>query len=586
MNLNEIKQNLTSVQTMVDLVLEQENYDEAHEILQLIEKEVLTEENLRVPNDDVKKYQNLASRLRANLFRRLPTRKVPKVFLNDIAYVLDWDNKEFLKQVGNYLDRFKIDTDFSRQQKTLVNNLLANKQRLTQEPILTEDDKKVAPTVGNWIKYFYKKVGGDQQASRIKVAEFFSKDKNVSKLTEVELQKIKNLISLQEYLRRPTEDLMNELVEFTVDLGNGITGYYEDGDVIVLTDLDKKFGESQRSVVKDTSTKTMQSDNLVDTLVTQTEARRPKRTELKPVSSSEISNKVMENPLAITDKKSEVTTINNVDSRPVRLSQKFDDKKDRQEQQLNVHQSKFNKDDFKFSERVTTAAQRMNTLPVSSKEIERKPQLRQDNIKDNQQQKKAVENFILNRQKNLNTKEMLPSEHVTRSQLSTDPVRKEDDNINDDIQIKVHKVYNDSETVQGAIKEQFEQIQAQTGGNVSQVVDRLLNIYEKPDTYKAIALLRVISVHNLWQRIISNDFIQKQITVFANRNHITHRGSLEVQVQLVIRSLLEGIVGFTPQESARVAAQLVSLMHEKGHDDYMQIVYFDMQSEKFMWNEL
>jgi len=288
MQFAELQQNYPSIEVLVNLTFEKRDEISAHELLTYLNTDILTEQNLAQESEIIGQYQVLASKLRAVAFRRFASREIPGIFKNDIAYVLD-DYQTLIKNIGFFLDRYKVAEDFARQQRTLIQSLLANKQRLTSGSIVTEDERKVAPTVGNWIKYFYQIVGGQHRSSRIKIAEFFSKDRNITMLTEDDLQKVKSLIRLQEYLRRPTQELMDELVELLVDLGNGVMGYFENGQMYLLSDIDAPLVEQRKVEEKER----MQPVNLnkkqpadeFGGLVQQTEQKQLEKEvqELKPV---------------------------------------------------------------------------------------------------------------------------------------------------------------------------------------------------------------------------------------------------------------------------------------------------------------
>lgn len=637
MNLTELRQNLAPTQTLAELVLETKNREHIHEVLMLIQKQILTEDIIHVDSPDVKAYKDLASKLRAHVYGMLPTRDVPNVFAEDIAHILDQDIADVIQDIGTYLDRFKIESDFARQQKTLVSNLLANKQRLTKESIVTDDGKKVAATVGNWIKYFYRKVGGDQSASRIKIAEFFSKDSNITDLEEDELRKVKNLITIQEYLRAPTKELMHSLIAFTVYLADGITGYYENGDVEILTDLNK-FNPSKRNESKDKELGTTSSK------VEKKEPQRIQRTELKPVSSSD-KPKEMPNPLDSHDVVQGANKLEKI-SRPVTTETVKEVKPKVEKEQVNKKQNQLskvqddsakssvnnkkviNKDEdisqrpkgmnlppelagqvaSQNSSRVARAAARMGGL----KEMKNKQPVKnsEQTQNKNSENSKPITKDAVNKkasgthkiQKNVIQK----SQEANKVQTKADTSRREKStkmeqgkkvpqkntqqeynatSSQDDLHTKVSQVYSDSEEVQSAIQKRVEQIKAQTVGSSAQVIDRLVSRFTKPDTYSAIALLQICAQENLWDEAFSHPEIHMHIAKFNDEKSIGDITNKVTKVQVLIRALLEGVVGFSQNESARVAAQLVDSMDDAGTTEFMTIVYFDIESEKFVWNQ-
>lgn len=637
MNLTELRQNLAPTQTLVELVLETGNREHAHEVLGLIQEQILTEDNARVDSPDVKAYKDLASQLKAHVYRMLPTRAVPKVFAEDIAHILNQDISDIIRDIGSYLDRFKIESDFARQQKTLVTNLLANKQRLTKESIVTDDGKKVAATVGNWIKYFYRKVGGDQSASRIKIAEFFSKDGNITRLDDEELRKVKNLITIQEYLRAPTKELMQSLIAFTVRLGEGVTGYYENGDVDILTDLNK-FNPSEKK--GDGELELEASSNIEK----KQEPKRIQRTELKPVSSSD-KPKEMPNPLDNHDVVQGANKLEKI-SRPVtadtvkEVKPKVEEeqifKKKAQVNQVQDNSTKSQVIDRKSVEKSTSMPQRpkgmnlppelagqvatqntsrvaragarmaqlkdikasqpiqkkeqqnvqnISSLKPSQKEVERKDDSRTHEVQGNSVQKRIKENISQDKADNSGQKNEVQAKQDQKGVQKQVDQQVDITPKQDDLHKKVSQVYSDSEDVQLAIQKRVEQIKSQTAGSSAQVIDRLVSCFTKPDTYSAIALLHICAQENLWDVAFAHPEIHMYIAKFNDEKSIGDITNKAIKVQVLIRALLEAVVGFSQNESARVAAQLVDSMDEAGTTEFMTIVYFDIESEKFVWNQ-
>lgn len=624
MNLNQAKENLSSINTIVDMLLENENHESAHELLKFIETDILTEPNIRSEDPDIEEYKQIASILRANIYRRFATRDIPKVFEKDIANIMSSDFKVFIQDVNAYLDRFKSEEDFARQQKTIINNLLLNKQRLTQESIIADDERKVVPSLGNWIKYFYKKVGGDQLPSRIKIAEFFSKDKNITRLNEDELKRVKNVLTLQEYLRRPTKELMDSLVAFTVDLGHGLLTYFQDGEFLLLSDPDEKnkvLPKADSIVNKNIENPDLNnnSPSLTELMSKQENIKQEvkKEFELKPISSSEIPTKKFETTLDKTQKNTEIKKIEppetiialpkehlqlNSSKQNLQTSKMVIDAGMRPLQNhksalLSVPQSTPPKTDVgvygeqnniksefiqKLEEQTqilksTQQEQKIQSIPKPNASIKTEQNIIQQKSQIQQEQDKNLQKQ--------NKPQFIPTPALNELTNKQQKEKFVDENLHQ----KVHKVYSDSEESRLAINKQIEIIEAQTVNNWSILIERVLNIFEKPDTYKAIALLKIIAKNNLWKDVLINDKLYSKIIDYALKNNLGQIQTRKKAVMVFVRTLLEGVVGFTQNESARIGAQLISIMEENNslmkNEDYSTIVYFDLAIEKFFWND-
>lgn len=489
MNLSEVKNIYSSLEQGFLLAIEDDDQKAVHDILTIIMEEVLTEENTRIDDPDIKKYQELASRIRSSIFSRFPTKEIPKVFLNDFAYALERDQESLFNDIRGYFMRFRVPEDFSRQQKTLVNYLLENKQRLTSEPILAEDDRKVISTVGNWIKYYYRKVGGDQVTSRIKTAEFFSKDRNVTKLISSDLEKIKKLIMIQELLRQPTEDLMKSLIDINFHLGNGVFVNYRGGEFFILDDGMDQLGGSDLETVFDSSDQRVQKTILDEDSKPVKSEVTPKRTELKPIASSEFRKP--ENPL----------------------------------------------------DRITREENPKHLVSPAPHELV-----------------------------------IAPSHELTVPA----PTPKQDFSVGDFI----NREYTDSPDFEKRITQELGEMEMIFKTSPDSIALYFLKIIQSPEIYRLIAFLKLISRYNLWDGVTRDKEVLAFIKKYSESKGLKFvDGEMKKTVNCFVRAILEGLCGLTPNESARIAAQLVNDMHDIGVTSYFDIVYFDMVHKRFVWNE-
>lgn len=537
MSVTQLEKNFKLYSDSVDFVIQRDNFELGHELYNIIKETVLKSE-VQLPDELSAKYKALASRLRAHIYRRFSTRDIPKVFKNDIAHVLYRRSYDVIKGVSIYLDRFKVGDDFARQQKNLVNNLLENKQRLTENSIVVDNEKKVSATVGNWIKYFYRKVGGQQTMNRIKIAEFFSKDSNILKLSKDELHKVKNLIQLQEYLRRPTDELRQELLEIMIDIGDGRLAVFEDGDFSILFGLEEQSFYAKNSG-KDTSVKGLSE---VEALVRQTKAQRPKRTELKPISSS-VEKEV--NRVEQGEKKLEVGQIANdiqqLQSEDDVVSKKADKKVvNKEEKDLVNKKPASHKNEPKKEKKKKESSHEFDNLFDT--------QISQKSKKSDKQTKKTKSKASGKKgaQKVEEKKSDKSAHEIVHDLLETS---KEDQKQIDEVLNKL-------------VVDNFE-------GNV-------LKFFGKPDKFTAIALLQFIAKENLWGHVHELEAFK----ALLNGVDMSDNGK---KVAAVIHIFLEKHGIMKADESARIAAQLTNSIHTYPEYKEVHLVYFDMGTKSFHW---
>lgn len=84
--------------------------------------------------------------------------------------------------------------------KNKLQDILINNEEIFTESKIVSEDKKIKPTLANWFKVYHEAVGTGS-TNRLKMAEFFSKNKNFQALTEPEQAKLKMIFDLYEKLK-------------------------------------------------------------------------------------------------------------------------------------------------------------------------------------------------------------------------------------------------------------------------------------------------------------------------------------------------------------------------------------------------
>ncbi len=564
MNLTQAQKIYPAIKSLVDKIMQKNDTKSAYELLLGLRDDVLNQADEFADTPIYEKFKDLESRLKALAFVHLFTQRVPNIFEEDIAYILDKDLNFILQKMQIYFERFNLIDDIQKQQKLLLEKLLSNKQRLTIEPIITEDGKKINPSVSNWLKYFYKKVGSSHNIPRIKIAEFLSKDKNLNKLSEQDKKKIKNLIALQNFLQQPPEVIMNMNEELIIEDENGNLILFSGGDFIVLS-----RGETQEE-------KKIQTTEQVKQKLTSKPKQKPKpkEIELKPIFSA-VDVKAPTPPIHSDVPKAKDT---------VKLEEKIKE----QIKPINPEDLPVKKDNevlFKRTSEILTKIQKPKQKELQTNQIQKQDDLQKVETKETENQESISKILPTNKDRKTNL-ENNDTENVNKESVNYQVLDKSDSL---DLYKKIEQVSSNEQKLDNHFVADYQSlIETEVAGDNTKIIEIFKQDLQRLDLNRIIALLKIIANHNLWKNILYNKSIQEFIQQNFDKqkfNQILNQENLVKQVQLFLKFILQDILKISISDSAKIASEICGIMYENGYQDFISMVYFDMNTEQFKWND-
>ncbi len=155
--------------------------------------------------EDVKnKYHTLVLELEWLGFSMLGEAEVKGLIKTDLLRVLRWVEYDLQDHVSTYL-LAKVPILFrDRIKKEFIAELKQNQQKVSSKEIEDQNEKKISPTMVNWLKE-YDLLVGSGLVDKLKKTEFLYQSKNSRELTETERGKLVKLIDFYEFLKRTSE---------------------------------------------------------------------------------------------------------------------------------------------------------------------------------------------------------------------------------------------------------------------------------------------------------------------------------------------------------------------------------------------
>ncbi len=192
-----------------------------HRIKLAIESFLKEKENLKSQDSTVyKDLIDLLNKFKWFSFAYLTSAETIELFKKGLKFALEEKTFPLEKNLSLFLIKIPLLVPRDESKTKIRENLLANNEKITDEQI-TLDDKKVSPTISNWLQLYNRELGAGK-IKKIKIAEFLIKNKDIAKLTPEKKERIRRLFALFEELKIPAITIEGLEEEFYVITDRGI----------------------------------------------------------------------------------------------------------------------------------------------------------------------------------------------------------------------------------------------------------------------------------------------------------------------------------------------------------------------------
>ncbi len=149
------------------------------------------------------------------------------------------DASFFVESIKEFNYQFWNIEDYKISRERTLNDLYKNKGLLTKTNILYENGREEEGSIKNWFKH-YQTYFDHSKELRLSLMEYLDKNKSVMRLTAEEKMVLRNFIYVIEYLRAPAEEVLRDEESALVDMGNGVSIYFDGGETVVFDDNEMK----------------------------------------------------------------------------------------------------------------------------------------------------------------------------------------------------------------------------------------------------------------------------------------------------------------------------------------------------------
>jgi len=118
-----------------------------------------------------------------------------EMFEDNIAELLDLKDYGMKKEINARLITLLLDDEDKKFQNELLDALYGNKEKLTKNKIIIENEK-LEPTIGNWLKDYIHFTGVEEAVSTVKKTKFYIDGQNAKKLSPEEKKLLDALLDV------------------------------------------------------------------------------------------------------------------------------------------------------------------------------------------------------------------------------------------------------------------------------------------------------------------------------------------------------------------------------------------------------
>lgn len=176
-----------------------DNIDEGRDLYEKLQREVPYEKVKELPAE----YEEYIKILKLVILSTLSDKDAVNAIENELVYAFK-KGIDIVSKLDSLYILFADDYNDFQLHKSLARALGTNKETIGTKKILIKgEDDLVRPTVENWIRDFSSSLDSGKSANYIDEAEYFSKNININKLTKDEVEILKKVIRLYNYLKNP-----------------------------------------------------------------------------------------------------------------------------------------------------------------------------------------------------------------------------------------------------------------------------------------------------------------------------------------------------------------------------------------------
>jgi len=183
----------------------------------IIDSLLLQPAYLSVELSFIEKYKRLVIKTRWAALNLLPEKEIVEMFEKYFAEMIDVPDYSAWLKLKQRLVSMLIFEERDVLKKNIIDALMRNQQKITDKNIVIEE-KEFSPTIANWLKD-YIRVMGIGPLDKLKQAEYFSKNKNISSVDISTREKIISLFNF--YERARLSSLTAEGLEETIPVPAG-----------------------------------------------------------------------------------------------------------------------------------------------------------------------------------------------------------------------------------------------------------------------------------------------------------------------------------------------------------------------------
>lgn len=185
-------------------------------------------------------YREIINRLKFILFTSISNEEVLRLFKKHLVVGIKMIYVDLLEVLKVRISFLPL-PDRDEYKKQIIIIILENQEKITRENI-DLNGKKVGSTISSWLKD-YNSVLGTGARSNLEQSKYFIRNRNFTKLSDLEKLELKELFSIYEYLKRSSMTLEGNEDDEIIEGLDGKTYILKDGKIV-----DESFYKGKKEV--------------------------------------------------------------------------------------------------------------------------------------------------------------------------------------------------------------------------------------------------------------------------------------------------------------------------------------------------
>lgn len=197
------KETLAEIKALVSEYIENNNVDEARDLLVVLQKLLAEKEEFSEDQPDYKQYKNMVVLLKLIVLYTLPEKDVAILLKNSLLLAIQ-NNIDMADKLDIFLYLHKDNLTGYQSRRSFITAMVENTEKVGEAPLQKESSSiTIPPLVGNWLKNFFGSYPSGKELARLEEVEYVNNNVNAKKLSQPDKDLLLKILRVYDHIRFP-----------------------------------------------------------------------------------------------------------------------------------------------------------------------------------------------------------------------------------------------------------------------------------------------------------------------------------------------------------------------------------------------